>query len=277
MSILKLAKKLNQKGDEYIAHHGLKNFHRYSAELLLKSGIHKTYDFDEIVSTIFTQKHHNFPKMEFSDLPVTLSRGEHCFIDVYFWRRRPTMIHNHHFTGAFMCLHGQNLDFEFEFKKEKKISKFHELGKVELKRKMTLGPGDVVEIDLLNRFIHQNHHHADLTVNLCFRTPELSNKNISSYLYSGLRTEKNHGMLERVHRLRRVLDLGQVDFKKFPMTDDDAIFFLTQYYGVDTQNQQFNAFTEFLNKKIKKDLKLDVPALLAQHDQILDEIENDYN
>lgn len=277
MNFLKLSKKLVRQGDSFISEKGVKNFHKFSSALLADSAIHEAYNFQEIVSAIFLEEKQHYQHLEFSDLPVTVFRGDHCFIDVYFWRRRPTMIHNHHFSGAFMCLEGMNDDFEFTYKKTRKLGTFNDLGEVELKRKRPLRPGDVVPIDLLDRFIHQNHHHADLTVNLCFRTKEVSKKNISSYLYSGLRTEKNPAMLGRVHRLRRVLDLGEVEFKKLELSTDDAITFLLQYSGAETSNKQFNGFLEFLDRKIKKDLKLDVPELLARHDQILNEIENEYD
>ena len=117
--MIKLAQKLVKSGDRFIAQHGVKEFHKKAADLLSSSTLAQDYDYQEIVTEAFTpsfQRHpQNFASLEFSDLPITLARGKNCFIDVYFWRRRPTVIHNHHFVGAFQCLHGSNLDLEFQF------------------------------------------------------------------------------------------------------------------------------------------------------------------
>src|SRR6476646_5091233 len=111
MKIGQIAKKINLAGDRFIRKNGSKEFHKIATDLLLSSGFSESYHFQEIVKLAFNNNVsgiQNYKQLEFSDLPLTLSRGEHCFIDLYFWRRRPTVIHNHHFSGAFMCLEGNN-------------------------------------------------------------------------------------------------------------------------------------------------------------------------
>jgi len=277
MSIIELAKKINRKGDLFIKNNGFEDFHKKASELLSASDLSEHFDFEEIVQSAFETKHpQHFKSLEFSDLPMTIAQGENCFIDVYFWRRRPTVIHNHHFTGAFMCLFGSNVDLEFTFKREKKLGKFHDLGNIELKHTRQILPGDIAEIALMDKFIHQNHHQAELTVNLCFRTPQDPVKSLSNYLFSGLRFEKNAELLGRVARLQRFVDLGVFDADKVKINNDDAINFLIQTFETRSGNPSLLKLRAKLDKRIKDELGVDVTKLLKQHNQKMDKIENDY-
>ena len=277
MAIIELAKKINRKGDLFIKKNGITDFHKKASELLATSDLSEHFDFEEIVQSAFDSKHpQHFKSLEFSDLPITIAQGENCFIDIYFWRRRPTVIHNHHFTGAFMCLFGSNVDLEFTFKREKKLGKFHDLGTVELKNTRQILPGDIAEIALMDKFIHQNHHQAELTVNLCFRTPQDPVKSLSNYLFSGLRYEKNTELLGRVARLQRFIDLGVFNSDKVNINNDDAINFLIQTFDTRSENPRLLKLRAKLDKRIKEELGVDVTKLLKQHDLEMDKIENDY-
>jgi hypothetical protein len=279
MTMIELARKLNRKGDLFLSKNGAKDFHKYAADLLADSKLPEAFDYQEIVHSVFDPKSlhkQSFRNLEFSDLPVTLSHGEHCFIDLYFWRRRPTTIHNHHFTGAFMCLLGQNLDLEYSFKKEQKIGKYHEVGSLAVEHVRKLLPGDVAPIAFLDKFIHQNHHQADLTVNVCFRTPENPKKSLSNYLSSGLRYEKNGDLLGRIARLRRFLDIGDFNSKSITITDDDAVAFLIQNLDIGIQNPRILKIMKNLDKRIKNEYGVNVARLLKLHDLELKKQENEY-
>lgn len=279
MKITELARKLNAKGDQFIRKNGSKDFHQFAADLLSGSDLAKAYDYQELATASFNQKTssiQNFKQLEFSDLPLTLSRGNHCFIDVYFWRRRPTTIHNHHFSGAFMCLTGNNVDLEFTFKRSKKIGKFHETGELILHEKRNLVAGSVAEIAPLNKFIHQNHHQAELTVNLCFRTPDLAGKNLSNYLASGLRYEKDPELMGRAARLKRFIDIGEFDSKKLKFTIDDALHFLIQHTGTESRNPRLNAIMEAFNGRLQDEHGIDIKRLLNDHDSWFEKLENEY-
>lgn len=279
MKITELARKLNAKGDQFIGKHGLKDFHKFAADLLSGSDLAKAYDYQELVAASFnkqTSSIQNFKQLEFSDLPLTLSREKHCFIEVYFWRRRPTTIHNHHFSGAFMCLTGNNVDLEFTFKRQKKIGKFHETGELTLQETRNLVSGSVAEIAPLNKFIHQNHHQAGLTVNLCFRTPDLSGKNLSNYLSSGLRYEKDPELMGRSARLKRFIDIGEFDPKKLKFSTDDAVHFLIQHMGTESRNPRLIAIMKAFDKRLKDEYGLDVHRLINEHDAWFEKLENDY-
>jgi hypothetical protein len=279
MNISALALKINRKGDQFIKKNGTKDFHKYARDLLLTTGAEKLFNFSDIVNLAFGSKtslKQNFKQLEFSDLPLTLSRGEHCFIDVYFWRRRPTVIHNHHFSGAFMCLEGKNIDLEFNFKKNKKIGNYHEMGELSLSKVTNMIPGDVATIAPMNKFIHQNHHQAELTVNLCFRTPDLPSKNLSNYLFSGLRFEKNPVLLGRVARLRRFIDLGEFDLNNVNVTSDDALSFLIQNHRTKSLNSRLLKVMKSFDLKLQTKFGLNVSQMMNEHDYFLEKIENEY-
>ena len=275
--LVKLAKNINRKGDAHIKRHGIDDFHKVASDLLDKSGLHKYFDYQEIVETAFNSKSgQNFKNLEFSDLPLTIARGENCFIDLYFWRRRPTVVHNHHFNGAFMCLLGQNLDLEYTYKKTQKLGRFHDLGELSLKQTRKLVPGSIAEISFMDKFIHQNHHQADLTVNLCFRTPQAPKKNLSNYLYSGLRYEKDVELLGRVARLQRFLHIKEFDTSKIKISNDDAISFLIQTFDTSSENKRLLNLQKILSKKVKDELGIDVARLMRSHETEFDKIESEY-
>jgi hypothetical protein len=279
MKINELAKKINRKGDLYIQKHGTKDFHKLATELLLTSDLSSRFDYQDIVNAAFdntTSLKQNFKQLEFSDLPLTLARGENCFIDIYFWRRRPTVIHNHHFSGAFMCLTGNNVDLEFSFNKTSKIGKYHDVGELVLRHSRNLRSGDVATIAPMDKFIHQNHHQAELTVNLCFRTPEIPNKSLSNYLFSGLRFEKNPVLLGRVSRLRRFIDLGDFKFKNVNVTSDDAVNFLIQNHRTNSQNPRLHRIMKILDKRLQDEFNLNVPKLMDDHEAHFEKLENEY-
>ena len=277
--MIKTAQKLVKSADRFIEANGTKNFHLKAVELLQKADLVKEFCFEELVTESLKKSFNviqNFANFEFSDLPITIARGNHSFIDIYFWRRRPTVIHNHHFTGAFQCLQGKNLDLEFKFKEQKKIGKYHATGEVEIFQSHMIGPGHIQAIAPLDKFIHQNHHHADLTVNLCFRSSDVQKQHLSNYLFSGLRYEKNPKLLARVERLYRFTALGQFNPKNLELDIDDALSFLISTEGLASQNPNFLKLRELLEKRVKKETGLNITKLFDQHETQLDKIQEEY-
>lgn len=270
-----------RQGDQLLEREGNKKFHLQASELLNSADLKEKYDFQSLMESVlkadFSKIEQNFRYLEFSDLPLTIARGRRCFIDLYFWRRRPTVIHNHHFSGAFQCLQGSNVDLEFAFTPKHQLGKFHSSGEIVVQKVHSIKPGDIQAIAPLDRFIHQNHHHADLSVNLCFRTPDLKKGNISNYLYSGLRFEKHPYLVERFQRLYRAIQLEQFNFKRIDFSIDDALFFLLQTEGTTSPHQNLQNLMQHFRQKVKRELKLDVGELLRKHDQELDRLEEEYN
>jgi hypothetical protein len=278
--LIQTANELTLRGDDFIRKHGSEEFHLEAGKLLLNSQIADSFDYQELVEESMRpglNKIQNFNSFEFSDLPITLSRGESCFVDIYFWRRRPTVIHNHHFTGAFQCLMGANLDLEFVFKYKQELGQYHHMGELTLVKSRKLSKGDVAAIAFMDKFIHQNHHLADLTVNLCLRTPEVRDKNIANYLYSGLRYEQDNILLARGRRLLQLIGLGQFGHENLTIDRDDAICFLIQTFATTSQNPRLLEFVDTLSQRIKSELSIDVIKLLIDHERELDRIEDLYD
>ncbi len=273
-----VCRKLVRQGDEFLAHHSV-GFHKRATELLCQVKLPELYNYSELVEYSFRDQfrhEQNFTSSEFSNLPLTVVRGEHCFIDVYFWRRNPTTIHNHHFTGAFQCLHGKNLDTEFSFRKSSQLTRFHSLGDLVEHQTREVNSGDIQTIDLQDKFIHQNHHHGDLTVNLCFRTPDAQGKNLANFLYSGLRYEKDRAALARAKRLYDFALIDDLNPKKLNITLSDAFNFILNTHGSGTSHPRILSLQKLLQKKINQETGTDILKLLHAHDQRLEEIQSEY-
>jgi hypothetical protein len=279
-NLLTAANELVRNGDAFIEKHGSMQFHQAAQELLDKTKLHEKFDFSNLVydslSEKFNQKQ-NYASSQFSDFPITLAAGKNCSLDLYFWYRSPTVIHNHHFTGAFQCMQGVNVDLEFEYKGEQSIGHYHELGKLELKHTRKLVKGDIAPIDLLDKFIHQNHHQADLTINACFRTPDIGEVNLSNYLYSGLRFEKNPDLVARTHRLWSFLFLGDFKFENLDLTVDDAMSFLIRYGDSTSASPRFTQLCSLLDDKIKSQSGIDIQEHLQTHHTQMTKLENLYD
>lgn len=278
--LMTAANLLTLAGDEFISKHGPKEFHKKAHELLDQAKLHELFDYSGLVENSFLDafnKKQNYASAQFSDFPITVATGQHCYLDIYFWRRRPTVIHNHHFTGAFQCLEGVNVDLEFEYKKTRKLGLYHDLGEVVLKESRRILKGDIAPIDLLDKFIHQNHHQAELTINVCFRTPDIGETNLSNYLYSGLRFEKHPELLNRTHRLWNFLFMGDFNPEKLQLTVDDALCFLIQHQGSTSLSKNFVNLKSLMDRRVKEELGVDVAGLLAQHEVRMDELENLYD
>ena len=276
----KAAKLLVKRGDAFLQKNSPRKFHLEAARLLGEFDFPEMYSFKKLVEISFKQnieKIQNYRSFEFSDLPLTLARGESCFLDLYVWRRRPTTIHNHHFMGAFQCLEGSNVDLKFSWETKKKIGKLHSTGKLTLDETRSVQKGSIVPIDLQDRFIHQNHHHSDITVNLCFRTPDFPKKNIANFLYSGFRYEKERTTLMKAERLFRMARVGAIETEKLSLSVDDMICFLIQSYGTTSENPNFLKMREAFSKKVFKEHRLNTDDILDQHESELDLIQSNYN
>lgn len=247
--------------------------------MLESSHLEQLYIFEELALVAFGKSFNHkqsFQNFEFSDLPLTIARGKHCFIDLYFWRRRPTVIHDHHFVGAFQCLQGFNVDSEFTFKKTKKLTAFHSLGELKLKETRTLKPGEVVGINFQQKFIHQNLHQADLTVNLCFRTNDVSKKNLSNYLFTGFKYEKEPLSQNRAYRLLAMCKLGNFDFNSLKLSLSDALDFLILAHDVDSLHPKIIDLKNLLEVRVKKECGISLSEHFTEHHHQMDQLESSY-
>lgn len=273
--LIDLSCDLVKRGDEFISTHGPLKFFNTASALLAEAKLHEAFQLEDLIKASFSDnfnQNQNYGSFQFSDLPVTIAMGEHCFLDLYFWRRRPTTIHNHHFTGSFQCLEGINVDLEFEYVKEKSLGLYHDLGQLRLRHSRTLVKGDIAPIDLLDKFIHQNHHQAELTINACFRTPDIGEINLSNYTYSGLRNEQHPYVLDRISRLLSFINVGDFDVKSLNLTSDDAINFLIRTYKSDSKNKKMLEVRSYMKSLVEQD----IDHLLDVHELRMNELEEQY-
>lgn len=175
-----------------------------------------------------------------------------------------------------MCMEGHNVDIEYDFQKHSSIGHLIELGKLSVKKEKTMKAGDVATIAPLDKYIHQNHHQSDLTINLTFRTNNLKNKNLSNYLFSGIKYEKDISTLNRLHILRRGIDFSVIKTENLSLSDEEAIYFLTQHYEEGSGNKHLSFFADKLESQIKKKFQISVMKLLRDHDKKLSEMEDSY-
>ena len=124
-----------------------------------------------------------FPNGEFSDFPLTLVRTDKILIDIYFWFKSDTSIHNHHFCGAFKIIGGDSYQVSYRFDKTKTISPGLDEGVMTQIGNEHLTLGSVNTIKLKDNFIHHVFHLGKPTITLCVRTPFLDNENLSTFLY----------------------------------------------------------------------------------------------
>lgn len=276
-SFIKRVSQLIKEGDAFLKVKKPGDFPPKARELLGMARLHEGFDHRELLRNSFSLKvEQNFKRLEFSDLPLTIGRGEHCFVDVYLWRRRPTTVHNHHFTGAFQCLSGVNVETLYSWKTTRKLTRFHSLGKLEELTTNVLKSGDVQSITLQDRFIHQTHHHADLTVNLCFRTPDIPGKNLANFLFSGLRIEKDSESLRTAEVLYKYSGIDTLRPGDLALANEDVLNFLLHTLGT-SKNPRLLRLQRELERKMKIELGIEVSKLLREHDKILDELQLQYS
>jgi hypothetical protein len=262
--------------DEYLKLHGHLGFPQKAECLLKSSGLHLHFDLKPILKFVLDKNFstsQKYPHFEFSDFPLTLASGEHCFLDMYCWRRRPTSIHHHHFVGAFQCMRGQNLDWSYEFRETKRLGDYHSLGHLILKSQHSLYPGDVVPIKWQEDFIHQNLHDDELTINLCLRTHDQSGSYLSDYLFSGLKTIKHPNLIQKVERIYRSLFLSEITLSEIDLSLDESIHFLSQTYHHQSQGVTFLKFRKDLCHQVLNKYGLDVDYLCQQHEIHLNHLE----
>lgn len=124
-----------------------------------------------------------FPEGEFSDFPLTLVRTEKILIDMYFWFKSDTSIHNHHFCGAFKIIGGESYQVSYRFDKTNNISPGLDEGVMTQVKNEHLTLGSVNTIKLRDNFIHHVFHLGKPTITLCVRTPFLEGEDLSTFIY----------------------------------------------------------------------------------------------
>lgn len=144
-------------------------------QVLKKSNVHKRFHAEDFFPWLLKTK--SLPKQlslysGFGQPPITLYRNDplNFLIDIYFWVTPDIAIHSHGFRGAFTILQGKSLHCLYEFPIEENFKDELLLGDLSLKEVALLKEGNVEEIPLGEKFIHQVWHVSFPTLSLVIRT-----------------------------------------------------------------------------------------------------------
>ena len=106
----------------------------------------------------------------FGDPPITIFNAPRFHIDVYFWLKGTTAIHQHSFCGAFQVLHGSSIHSWYEFERNEIINTFTELGNINLKICELLNVDDIQQIWAGKQYIHGLFHLEQPSATIVVRT-----------------------------------------------------------------------------------------------------------
>lgn len=129
-----------------------------------------------------------FSHRTFSQFPLTLFNHHGYNLDLYFWNRANTSIHDHNFSGAFKVLKGTYHQLTYQFVEEKKYFDWLSKGQLSHQGVNVLLPQDVQTIVHGDEFIHLTHHENLDCVTACLRT-EATTGAIHSYFSPSLRIQ----------------------------------------------------------------------------------------
>ena len=159
--------------------------------------------YKEILKFLSTNKlpRQTFAKREFGDLPLTLFRHKDFSMEIYTWHQADTSIHDHHFCGAFKVIKGSSIQktFSFTLDPSSKKSSFLQVGELKVNETRKLFPGDVQEIALNEKFIHQVIHLEHPTITLIIRSNNLSEM-LNCYYPKSIRIKYsvNHSLISKI-------------------------------------------------------------------------------
>lgn len=195
------------------------------------SGLPSLSQMHEELHTL-TLPEQTFPRLDFSDFPVTLARTDLFSIDLYYWYTMDTGIHDHHFHGAFKVVEGGSLDVHYQFQTEEVFGRHLASGTLEKVSMNHQKKGDVQKINRYEKFIHQVFHLRFPTITLCIRTNKNhSLKPLSTYLYPNYRVaihelepHKLKWLLGLNHRLELNEPIGTV-----ALTFDEVFYILYRH------------------------------------------------
>ena len=78
----------------------------------------------------------------FSDMPVTVFRGDGFYIELLIWMDGTTTVHQHAFSGAFRVIEGSSLHSTYAFEETRRINARTRVGRVHCRGMEYLGRGD---------------------------------------------------------------------------------------------------------------------------------------
>ena len=164
---------------------------------------------EELLETLFMADLPNQVDIHsgFGEPHVTVFDNGLIYIEVLFWQRNQTTIHEHAFGGAFQVLHGTSVHPTYHFDCHEEISSHMHLGQLQLDQLTCLKVGDVTEIVPGSRMIHSSLHVEHPTITLVVRNrADASFKPQMDYLppHFAIDTDFIHPLMKRRLELLRL-------------------------------------------------------------------------
>ncbi len=129
-------------------------------------------DFDELTRWMLVPDH-VFPtagRRQFSDLPITIARGNGFYIEALVWAIGTASIHQHSFSGAFAVVKGSSIHSHYRLQTRQRVSEGLRLVDCELEQVELLRAGDVRRIESGSGLTHAVFHLEEPTISLVVRT-----------------------------------------------------------------------------------------------------------
>lgn len=109
-------------------------------------------------------------RLQFSDFPITVYRGNGFFIEILNWLNSTTTIHQHSFTGAFKVLLGSSIHSNYDFATKDTINTKLLIGELNTNKVEYLSKGSIRKITPGNSFIHSLYHLEQPSATLVIRS-----------------------------------------------------------------------------------------------------------
>lgn len=179
----------------------------------------------------------------FGQPPLTVYWQPDFRIEVLFWLRGLTAIHQHAFSGAFHVMEGSSLHTTWDFQCEERAATKLLLGQLKLKKAELLRAGDTRPIIAGNPLIHATCHLDRPTVSVVIRTNG-EKYHLPQYTYlrpsvayeardTGPRIKRHIQLLRLLKSTQRYDELIDILFELFERENDYAVFhYLLKVYGL---------------------------------------------
>ncbi len=131
----------------------------------------EAFDLQEVGRFLFTTSIPQQPATRFSNLPVTMYRGDGFHLELLIWTQATTSIHQHAFSGAFRLVEGSSLHSDYCFLEQQRINSHVLLGDIRMEDMRLLKRGDVLPIvSGRDGLVHSLFHLDEPSATLVART-----------------------------------------------------------------------------------------------------------
>ncbi|HEX5733173.1 MAG TPA: hypothetical protein VF131_10085 [Blastocatellia bacterium] len=209
----------------------------------------------------------------FGDPPLTVYSQADFRIEVLFWLRGLTAIHQHAFSGAFHVMEGSSLHTSWDFQCEEKLASRLLLGQLKLKKAEYLRAGDTRPIIAGKPFIHATCHLDRPTVSVVIRTNH-EKAQLPQYTYlppsvayepidTGPRIKRHIQLLRLLNSTKRYEDLIDVLFDLLESENDYAtLHYLLKAYDMFEDETNRDLILSWAARKHSRLVEAVRPALM---------------